>query len=124
MKKRDYIFGFLLVLVIAMLYFRYSIAIPCIFNKITGLYCPGCGITRMIISLLKGDIYQAFRYNPLIFIEVPIIVILLIFEKLFKNNKYIKKVINTIFIILLIITITFGVLRNIPQLSFLAPTEL
>ena len=111
-------------MVVAILYLKYDIAIPCIFNKITGLYCPGCGITRMILSILKGDIYQAFRYNPIIFIDVPIICISLVFERCFKNNVIVKKIVNFIFIILLIITIIFGVLRNIPQFSFLAPTTI
>lgn len=124
MKKQDYIFCTIFFMVLAILCLKYGIAIPCVFNKITGLYCPGCGITRMTLSILKGDIYQAFRYNPIIFIDVPIICISLIFEKCFKNIKYVKKITNVIFIILLIITIIFGVLRNIPQLSFLAPTQI
>lgn len=124
MKKRDYIFCIILIMVMAILYLKYGIAIPCIFNEITGLYCPGCGITRMVLSLLKGDIYQAFRYNPIIFIDIPIICISLIFEKCFKNKKNIKKITNIVYTILLIITIIFGVLRNIPQLCFLAPTEI
>lgn len=124
MKKQDYIFCTIFFMVLAILCLKYGIAIPCVFNKITGLYCPGCGITRMTLSILKGDIYQAFRYNPIIFIDVPIICISLIFERCFKNIKYVKKITNVIFIILLIITIIFGVLRNIPQLSFLAPTQI
>jgi hypothetical protein len=108
----------------AILYLKFGIALPCIINEITGFYCPGCGITRMCLSLLKGEIYQAFRYNPIIFIDVPIIIISLFLEKCFKNVKNINKITNVIFIILLIITIIFGVLRNIPQLSFLAPTEI
>lgn len=124
MKKQDYIFCTIFFMVVAILYLKYDIAIPCIFNKITGLYCPGCGITRMILSILKGDIYQAFRYNPIIFIDVPIICISLVFERCFKNNVIVKKIVNFIFIILLIITIIFGVLRNIPQFSFLAPTTI
>ena len=42
--------------------------IPCAFNKITGLLCPGCGITRMFLSLAKFDIPRAFMYNPAAFI--------------------------------------------------------
>ena len=44
-------------------------AIPCIFNKVTGLYCPGCGNTRAAISLLKFDFLAAFYYNPLFLLE-------------------------------------------------------
>ena len=46
----------------------YSFYIPCFFHKITGFYCPGCGITRMLLSLLHLDFYQAFRWNPFLFL--------------------------------------------------------
>lgn len=92
----------------------------CPIKTITGLDCPGCGITRMFVALFHGNIYQAFRYNPLVFIELPIIFILLV---LYKFKKEYRKVINIIFIVLLIITIVYGVLRNIPMFYFLAPTE-
>lgn len=124
MKRQDYIFCIIVFMVMAILFFKFGIAIPCIFNKITGLYCPGCGITRMCLSLLKGEIYQAFRFNPIIFIDIPLIIIFLIIEKCFKNSKNTKEIMSILFIILLIITIIFGILRNIPQFSFLAPTQI
>ena len=48
------------------IYFHFSI--PCMFYKLTNLYCPGCGITRMLFSLIKLDFYQSFRYNSIVFI--------------------------------------------------------
>ena len=93
----------------------------CPIKTITGLDCPGCGITRMFVALFHGNIYQAFRYNPLVFIELPIIFILLF---LYKYKKEYRKVINILFAMLLIVTIVYGVLRNIPMFYFLAPTQL
>ena len=29
---------------------------PCLFHMMTGAYCPGCGGTRAVKSLLKGEI--------------------------------------------------------------------
>lgn len=92
----------------------------CPIKALTGLNCPGCGITRMFVALFHGDIYQAFRYNPLVFIELPIIAILIL---LYRFNKKSRKVVNILFIILLVITIVYGVLRNIPFFYFLAPTQ-
>jgi len=40
--------------------------LPCILNYITGLYCPGCGGTRAVISLFKGRFYQSFVYHPMV----------------------------------------------------------
>lgn len=100
------------------------VTLLCIFNSFTGYYCPGCGVTRAVISLFRGQLYQAFRYNSIIFIDIPIILFLEIFVKLFgKNNEKIKRVSNIILIILVILTIMYGVLRNIPSFSYLAPTK-
>ena len=41
--------------------------ITCVFLKIFGIPCPGCGMTRAALSLLKLDFYNAAKYNILIF---------------------------------------------------------
>jgi hypothetical protein len=45
--------------------------VPCMFNKITGLHCPGCGATRCVHALLHGDLEQALAYNALFVILSP-----------------------------------------------------
>lgn len=35
----------------------------CIFENITGYYCPGCGGTRSVIYLLKGNLVKSIYYN-------------------------------------------------------------
>lgn len=37
---------------------------PCIFYYGYGFYCPGCGGTRSIVSLLKGNLVKSFLYHP------------------------------------------------------------
>lgn len=40
----------------------------CVFNRITGLACPGCGATRAIRALLRGDFPRSlYLYPPLIY---------------------------------------------------------
>ena len=39
---------------------------PCIFHQVTGFYCPGCGGTRAVLALLKGNIIQSFLYHPIV----------------------------------------------------------
>lgn len=88
-------------------------AIPCIFHDLTGFYCPGCGITRMLFSILKLDFYQAFRYNPLVFILLIGSIICKLFKiKLPKYTSY----------VLLVIVIIYGILRNIDTFGYLRPT--
>ena len=118
--KKIIIFLMLGILII-IIHLKYDVGVPCIFFKITGLYCPGCGITRAIFSLMKFDIYQAFRYNMLIIILLPFAISYYIYIFIFKGKKRIpKKVLN----FLLIITILFGILRNIPEFEFLMPTKI
>lgn len=124
MKIRDIIVLIVIFLIYAVLIIRFDIGIPCVFYEITGLYCPGCGITRLCLSLFEGDVYQAFRYNPIIFIDLPILFILFVLNIFFKKNKNIKKITDVIIIFLATITIIFGVIRNIPIFSFLAPTQI
>lgn len=93
-----------------------GIHIPCIFRQITGLYCPGCGMTRASLALLNGDIYQSFRSNILIFIIVPLLIIFYLLE---KNDKL--KESRFLMGFMVAITIVFGVLRNFEAFNWLAP---
>lgn len=38
---------------------------PCIFADLTGLPCPGCGMTRSLTAWLRGDVSSALRFHPL-----------------------------------------------------------
>ncbi|MCJ7581935.1 MAG: DUF2752 domain-containing protein, partial [Candidatus Aminicenantes bacterium] len=37
----------------------------CIFQNLTGLPCPGCGMTRSITSAVRGDIAGSLRHHRL-----------------------------------------------------------
>jgi hypothetical protein len=37
----------------------------CLFRKVTGLPCPGCGMTRSFCALAKGNVHQSFLFHPL-----------------------------------------------------------
>lgn len=47
----------------------------CIFHRLTGLSCPGCGGTRAAIAMIHGDWIRAFSLN---FLWLPTIIILLV----------------------------------------------
>ena len=36
----------------------------CAFRSITGLPCPGCGLTRAFVSLSRGNVARAWDLNP------------------------------------------------------------
>ena len=46
--------------------------LPCVFNLVTGLLCPGCGVTRMCLCLLRFDLAGAFRANAVLLCLLPV----------------------------------------------------
>jgi hypothetical protein len=38
--------------------------LPCLFARITGLPCPGCGMTRAVAALLHGEWRLGLAYHP------------------------------------------------------------
>jgi hypothetical protein len=38
--------------------------LPCPFLNVTGLPCPGCGMTRASLALLRGDWAEVWHLNP------------------------------------------------------------
>ena len=45
----------------------------CGFYALTGMYCPGCGMTRALHSLLGGNILRAARFNLLLVLAIPVL---------------------------------------------------
>lgn len=39
---------------------------PCMFHRLSGLYCPGCGGTRAVKALLDGHLLECFLYHPFV----------------------------------------------------------
>lgn len=48
-----------------------GLGLPCVVHSLTGLYCPGCGASRALSSLLRLDFYRALRWNPLLVALFP-----------------------------------------------------
>ena len=123
MKQRLYhvIKAYIVIIVFFISYFfinKYTgFGIPCPFNKITGLLCPGCGVTRCLFSILQLHFREAFNYNPLVFIYLPFIIAYILYKDYLyvynKKDKILVKIPSIFTYILLIITIAFGIIRNI-----------
>ena len=50
---------------------RYGFYPRCPFFEATGLLCPGCGGTRALAALLRGDFAGAWRLNGLVVALLP-----------------------------------------------------
>ncbi len=65
---------------------------PCFYKQISGLDCPGCGMQRSFIELLKGDLTASFKMYPAL---IPVLLTLsltaahLFFK--FKNGAAVVK---------------------------------
>ena len=121
MKKRIIILGLCILGIIAyhIIYVRTGIGIPCPIHELTGIFCPSCGSTRMIFSILELKLVKAFWYNPYLFVLIILFIIYLILKIVFKlkisiNNKY-------FYILFIISLIGWTIIRNIPYFDFFRP---
>lgn len=57
---------------------RTGLVLPCPFRLITGLLCPGCGVTRLCLALLRGDLAGAWQADPALLLLLPALVLLAI----------------------------------------------
>lgn len=58
----------------------------CIWHRLFGIICPGCGMTRAVVALINGDITAAFYYHPMVW-SLPIIIIYIAADgRVFKNK--------------------------------------
>lgn len=95
--------------------------IPCPVHYFTGFKCPGCGVSRMFISLMKLDFKSAFEANRLLLVTLPVIASLLFvyfFRYIKTGSRKIFKAENIIYIVLIISFLIFGVVRNFPAINW------
>lgn len=48
-----------------------GVGLPCPFHALTGLWCPGCGSTRALHALTRGDVAGMASQNPLLVVLLP-----------------------------------------------------
>ena len=53
--------------------------IPCPFYTLTGLRCPACGISRMLVALSHFNFPEAFRQNAMLLCTLPLLLFCLIY---------------------------------------------
>ncbi len=104
---------------------HFGFSIPCLFKEYLGFYCPGCGLTRMLFSLIKLDFKKAFMYNQFMFLLLPFIVgVCIYFMYLYvvgKKDYILIKIPIYSWIILAIMIILWGLIRNLSMFPYLRP---
>lgn len=87
----------------------------CVFHRVTGLQCVGCGSQRMLHALLHGDFAVAFRANAFVLLSLPGIAFLAWVEtqRTRRPNLY-RKVYSTVLIVAVgILFAAWMIFRNI-----------
>ena len=95
---------------------RTGIAIPCIFHLVTGLKCPGCGVTRMCVALMHLDFKSAYEYNQMIFILSPVLLFIFLtcVVGYIRNGCWeTNRTQNVVLYVCIALLIGFGIARNI-----------
>ena len=111
------------------LYFHdpHSYPLPCIFYLLTGFYCPGCGAGRACYAILHGRFLEAFCYNLLMVILLPLLILYIAARTLdwvITGGDHVDYKISIRFLVgILVLVFVYWVVRNIPVYPFtlLAP---
>ena len=59
---------------------------PCFYQRVLGIPCPGCGMQRSLIELLKGNLLESLRLYPAL-IPMAAMLIFLVIHLIFRFKK-------------------------------------
>lgn len=59
----------------------------CPVQRLTGIPCPGCGLSRAAASVMRGDLAGALRMHPMIFVLPPVFLYVLLGKKPLLGSK-------------------------------------
>lgn len=96
-----------------------AIPVFCPFKAITGIACPGCGMTRAITSLIEGEPGNAALYNPFCFFLLSVLLMSILPMHRLRPpvRARLEHVLPVFYAVALSLVLTFWVFdRLLPQL--------
>lgn len=57
----------------------YLLQFGCFYLTTVGVVCPGCGMTRAVLTLLKGDVAGALKYHAMVW-SLPLILMIILYD--------------------------------------------
>ena len=58
---------------------------------LTGVPCPGCGLSRALAALLRLDFWTALRFHPMVFVLPPVVLYVLFGKKPLFGSKNLER---------------------------------
>ena len=101
--------------------------LPCFYLMLTGFYCPGCGAGRASYALLHGRFLEAFCWNPLMVVILPLLLLYLgarVLDWVITGGDHVDDKVSIRFLVFLLAAVfLYWIARNIPVYPFtlLAP---
>jgi hypothetical protein len=95
----------------------------CPFHAMTGLWCPGCGSLRALHALTHGDLATAVQRNALAVAVLPFLIGAWVawFGRALGRPRTSRVAPPAVLWSLVTLIVAFGVARNLPATSWLAP---
>lgn len=91
-----------------------DLRIPCLLYEATGILCPGCGLTRMFMSMARLRFFDAYSYNRAFFLLFFYWCATALFAFVGKPEFVrSRRFLSVSFIISIIILTIFCIVRNI-----------
>ncbi len=79
---------------------------PCFYKSVLGIECPGCGMQRAFIALLRGDFIGSLKLYPALIPTIAMFILLVV--HVFYNLKNGARILVSLFILnAVIIVISF-----------------
>ena len=83
LKNKLYLTAFYIAIIILF----WCLNIPCIFKHLFNCECPGCGMTRAILSAFEFDFKDAFTFHPM-FWSMPILYVYFLLDGKVIGKKF------------------------------------
>ncbi len=68
-----------------------TLSYPCLFHRLSGLYCPGCGGTRAARALMEGRLLDSLIQNPIVLYTVGIYLVFMLSQTWARIVRHVKK---------------------------------